>query len=389
MEDAGVLSGRDSLVDRIKKAISRYKNLNKRPPFKPDELFTMVIAVKRQPVTKVQVLKWVLANFKYYQNMVDQEFVNFDPSIEVPSLSRPKTKSNRFRTSIHNVPLNYELYLNTCSAQDGPDRYTMTVASCERGLSRVLPPQHGLAEKAFRLFDLPPELRNMIFNFVFQYPQSGLLFSDYFSMNGRGPAIIDAPADHDMPTWRESCTLPRTAKITDILAPLLVNKQFYEETKSCFLAINHFNFEDNEIMGRRLAKIPKSQRQHIQHVTLHYKIGFSPKMRGAKEAIALLATCGLKKLNLYLEEDKWKETGTTSGGKVFKKNMDLMNMPGLRKLRMMRGLEEVNFYGCPTVEALIKADMLKPKPKPKKKQTGGTKRKAEDEIEGGKKSIRR
>ncbi|KAI6800869.1 hypothetical protein KC361_g2099 [Hortaea werneckii] len=278
MEDAGVLSGRDSLVDRIKKAISRYKNLNKRPPFKPDELFTMVIAVKRQPVTKVQVLKWVLANFKYYQNMVDQEFVNFDPSIEVPSLSRPKTKSNRFRTSIHNVPLNYELYLNTYSAQDGPDRYTMTVASCER---------------------------------------------------------------------------------------------------------------DNEIMGRRLAKIPKSQRQHIQHVTLHYKIGFSPKMRGAKEAIALLATCGLKKLNLYLEEDKWKETGTTSGGKVFKKNMDLINMPGLRKLRMMRGLEEVNFYGCPTVEALIKADMLKPKPKPKKKQTGGTKRKAEDEIEGGKKSIRR
>ncbi|KAI7237739.1 hypothetical protein KC330_g2983 [Hortaea werneckii] len=66
-----------------------------------------------------------------------------------------------------------------------------------------------------------------------------------------------------------------------------------------------------------------------------------------------------------------------------------MNLPGLRKLRTMRGLDEVNFYGCPTVEALIKADMLKPKPKPKKKRIGGTKRKAEGDSEGGKKSIRR
>ncbi|KAI7487071.1 hypothetical protein KC351_g2881 [Hortaea werneckii] len=350
MEDAGVLSGRVSLANRIQKAIAPYKYNSMNPPFTPDEFFTMVIAVTGRPVTKTQVLKWVFANFAFYRRMVEREFVG-DDSSRIP-------QSNIFRAKITDVLCNHELYLKKKSVQGEADTYIMTVASCERVLSRALPPHDERGKKAFRLFDLPSELRNMILDLVFKYPQSGLRF-DFPGLNS---ANIN-PSGRDTWTWRVLTNLSKTAKIKDVLAPLRVNKQFYEEAKGSFFAVNQFHFSSNLAMARLLAKIPESQRRHIHCLTLDYQIG---SYKEAKKAIALLTTCGLKKLNLHLDEDEWK-----------------------KKLRTMRGLEEVNFYGCPTVEALIKADMLKPKPKPKQKRTGGKKRKAEGEREGAKKSIRR
>ncbi|KAI7199354.1 hypothetical protein KC343_g8335 [Hortaea werneckii] len=388
MEQAGALSGSVSLVERIGKTIAPYKYNNKKPPFTPDELFTMVIAVKGRPVTKGQVLQWVFANFKYYKKMVEGEFVDDDPkqfnSDDIYGWRKPETKSGRFRTNINEVPRNHELYLSTESAPNGSARYSMTMASSERILSRVLTPQHPCDGKAFAFFDLPPELRNKIFDLVFQYPRSGLLFA----AEGQKKAIIDAPADYDTQGLHTYNKLERTARIADVLAPLLVNRQFYEEAKGCFFAVNHFHFLNLRTMSGTLAKISESQRRHIQHVTLDYSV-WAYELPDAKEAITLLVTCGLKKLNLYLKEDRWREQGMTRRGKILKSRNNVMNIPGMRKLRAMRGLEEVNFYGCPTVEALIKADMLKPKPKPKQKRTGGTKRKAEGESEGGKKSSRR
>ncbi|KAI7199260.1 hypothetical protein KC343_g5628 [Hortaea werneckii] len=388
MDRAGAPSGHVGLVDRIQKAIAPYKhNTSGKPPFTPDELFTMVIAIKGQPVTKGQVLTWVFANFEYYRKMVEREFVDDNPKQFDSNhyyWRRPETNSGRFRANINDVPRNYELYLKTESMQDGSGKYTMTVASCERILSKVLLPKKRLNKKPFRFLDLPSELRNAIFDLVFQYPRTGLLFA----AKGQKTAMIDSPANYDPQGRHKYGQLERTARISDVLAPLLVNRQFYEEAKGCFFAVNHFYFSNLRAMSGTLAKTSESQRRHIQHLTLDYGVE-NYDLRDARKAIALLTTCGLKKLNLHLEEDKWKELGTTSRGKVFKHRMDIMNIPGLRKLRTMRGLEEVNFYGCRTVEALIKADMLKPKPKPKKKGTGGTKRKGEGESEGGKKSIRR
>ncbi|KAI7011502.1 hypothetical protein KC318_g5150, partial [Hortaea werneckii] len=378
MDQAGALSGRACLVDRIQKAIAFYKNKIYKPPFTPDELFTMAVAVTGRPVTKGQVLKWVFANFQHYRSMIEEEFVDDDPKQLVgPGYwRRPERDSDRFRTSINEVPRNYELYLKARHAQNGPDSYTMTVASCERILFKVLSSKQELNRKAFRFMDLPPELRNTIFDLVFQYPRSGLLFE----AKGQKTAFVGPPAHRDALPYIKLQTLSKTARITDVLAPLLVNRQFYEEAKSCFFAINHFLFADGYTMSLTLNKIPESQRRHIHHLTLDYGIG-SYKLTKARKAIALLATCGLKKLNVYLDEEEWKELGTTRRGRAFKYSLDIMNIPGLRKLRTMRGLEEVHFYGCPTVEALIKADMLKPKPKPKKKGMGGRKRKAEGDSE--------
>ncbi|KAI7286101.1 hypothetical protein KC345_g1293 [Hortaea werneckii] len=388
MQQAGALSGGASLVERIEKTIAPYKYNNRKPPFTPDELFAMAVAVKGRPVTKRQVLQWVFANFKYYKKMVEGEFIDDDPkqfySDDMYDFRRPETKSGRFRANINEVPRNHELYLSTESVPNGSARYSMTMASSGRILSRVLTPQHPYDGKAFAFLDLPPELRNKIFDLVLQYPRSGLLFA----AKGQKTAIIDSPADYDTQGLHRYNKLKRTARIADVLAPLLVNRQFHEEAKGCFFAVNHFHFSKLQAMSGTLAKIPESQRRHIQHVTLDYSV-WAYELPDAKEAIALLVTCGLKKLNLYLKEDRWREHGMTRGGKILKSRNNVLNIPGMRKLRAMRGLEEVNFYGCPTVEALVKADMLKPKPKPKQKRMGGTKRKAEGDSEGGKKSIRR
>lgn len=387
MQQAGALSGRASLVDRIQKAIGFYKDKAYKPPFTPDELFAMAIAVTGRPVTKGQVLKWVFANFKHYRRMLEDEFVDDDPKslLGVGYWGRPERDSDRARMSISDVTKNYEMYLTTETLRNGLERYTMTVASCERILSRkLLSSKQGPDRKAFRFLDLPSELRNAIFDLLFQYPRSGLLFAQ----RGQKTATIDSPADRETHPRTKYNTLPKTARIADILAPLLVNKQFYEEAKACFFAVNHFSFGDNYVAAVTLGKIPEPQRRHIQHITLRYQVD-SHDLRYAKETIALLATCRLKKFNLHLPEAEWRRSGITRRGKVLKNRNNVLNLPGLRRLRTMRGLEEVNFHECPTVEALIKADMLKPTPKPKKKGTSGTKRKAEGDGEGGKKSIRR
>ncbi|KAI7521368.1 hypothetical protein KC331_g19791, partial [Hortaea werneckii] len=114
MEQAGAVSGRAGLVDRIQKAIAPYKhNNNRKPPFTPEELFTMVIAVKGQPVTKGQVLQWVFANFGYYRKMVEREFINDD--------SNRISESSIFRKKISDVLCNYELYLKKKSVQGEAD----------------------------------------------------------------------------------------------------------------------------------------------------------------------------------------------------------------------------------------------------------------------------
>ena len=65
------------------------------------------------------------------------------------------------------------------------------------------------------------------------------------------------------------------------------------------------------------------------------------------------------------------------------RNEEMATLPGLEKLRELRGLETVTFRGCPMLEALLKDDMFKPKTTPRATEEedaagGSEKRKATD-----------
>ncbi|KAI7088688.1 hypothetical protein KC356_g3018 [Hortaea werneckii] len=371
MEQAGATSRHVSLSHRIQEAIAPYKQRDIRPPFTPGELFTMAVATARQPVTMQQVLMWIFSNIEYYRNLALFTFASEAPLSPTDKLKMDIMQG--FRMRLKNVPCFYDLGVNKATKDGERDTYTMTAAACEKALYRVVRPVKPLDRGSFRFFDLPPELRNRIYDLVFHYPQDQLVFARI----PKGRALLHVRQSPKVAVGGEYTCVPTawTSTISDIFAPLLVNKQFYKEARTVFFAINRIFFWNLTVANRILAKMTRFQRQHVHDIAFLYQ-PMAANFRLAESAMAHLAFCGLQKFTLCFSEVLWSKyltaqvaTANVQGGPVpvldfviQEKYGDVRDLPGFQTLRALRGLKEVRFAGCPTVESLLREDMLTPQP---------------------------
>lgn len=363
---------------RIADVIAPFQDSEEEPPFTPKELLVMTLLVEGRPLTERAIIHRVFDHFKYYRQQAYETF--FEPDGFYYSKSRRAAADYRrqFQEVLKQAELPVEIIRNQGASRE--EQYFISAKNCEQMLSGVLHPQGTGDQQPFRFFDLPAELRNTIYELTFQYPKSGLFLSKerkYAYVQTRSIAE-DTKVGHDFQrlTYDGLKEYFRTAPIKDILSPLLVSRQFYQEASPVFYSINHFYFLDSEVMNHVLKSISGGCRSHIRHVSFIYP-AWTYYEKWVAESLAFLATCtSLRKLEIYFDEAAWKEQGSTRTGKQVKKYDSLKNVVGFGGLGRLRGLEEVIFHGCPELEKMLKSKMLQPKPKPDvgmgtKRKTGG------------------
>jgi len=360
-----------SIRHRITALLAPWTSSKQKSPFSEVELFAMALLVAGRPMTEKVIFEWIFEHVGYCRQLAYESFYGGQHYPMYPEPAAVGSARN-LRIAMSNVLGQHDFPVEI-TVIGGVAHYSMSAANGHRVLAHAL----GLnfdRKQSFPFFRLPAELRNTIYELVFQYPKSGLHITGRNSSVAR---VLTRSTDEDVSfnvAGRQHRILA-TAPIEHILAPLLVSRQLHQETLPFFYNSNKFYFGNHQWMHEVLSKIPDAHRDHIKHVSFTYQLYDS------RDAVAHFTTLGklqgLRKLEVHLDEERWKEY-RTGGKRAVKKYEDIAKVPGLRTLGKIRGLEEVIFHGCPTVERILKEGMLKPKPT--RKAAAPRKRKA---FEGG------
>jgi hypothetical protein len=111
-------------------------------------------------------------------------------------------------------------------------------------------------------------LRLRSYELVFQYPASGLRYMGhlhYFYVLSRAPG---PPAQFEswlQSNWRQQL---RTEKLADLLSPVLISRQFYEEVLPVFLTQNTFHLDSTYHLERFLESLPFKHLQQVRTIML-------------------------------------------------------------------------------------------------------------------------
>ncbi|KAH9817383.1 hypothetical protein Tdes44962_MAKER05507 [Teratosphaeria destructans] len=219
-------------------------------------------------------------------------------------------------------------------------------------------PMTGTTEQStFAFFDLPAELRNVIYEHVFRYPVDGLYFEkckpsgDAFLLRADSLQNQIQNGGRRIPRYAPS-NLARTKPIKQILSPRLTNKQFNVEGTPFFFSINRFIFGSHQSMARALGQIGKNK-QYIEQIGVHVSVRRVPV--DAPRSLGLLFLCdNLKRLIIDIDEDIYIRRASAE-------ERQIQRMPGFGALGKLRGLAHVEFLNCPMIESLLKEKMMAPK----------------------------
>ncbi|KAK4905578.1 hypothetical protein LTR49_025147 [Elasticomyces elasticus] len=140
----------------------------------------------------------------------------------------------------------------------------------------------------FPFFELPRELRDRIYQMVFQFPRSGLFFSSLAikKLIVRSCDLEDDSSfDHVIQDHESRSHIPETSTVPDILSPLLANRQFYREAMPLFYSLNSFDFGCQRTMSTVIARLLRAFREHVRSVGVRYdprRTYMTNMTRGAK-----------------------------------------------------------------------------------------------------------
>ncbi|KAK5138281.1 hypothetical protein LTR08_003342 [Meristemomyces frigidus] len=371
--------------ERLEPIIASWASSKERPPFTAKQLFIMALLCEGRTMTIREIMKWTVDHFIHHQVLAFESLFGlcgFTGSTDFGSHNHGNDidhdrvdRAEEFCRQLNEVPSEFDLPLvieQEDNLQNSP-RYSISAGNGEQVLATVLCLRNF--EKVFPFFELPAELRNVIYEMVFRYPRSGLCvqFPDpkaCFPARAGSANILTRSMDDGIdltPGNIFSRNQSWTQSIQTILSPLSVSRQLYKEAAPCFYSVNNFRFRNSRAMHTLLLKVPAQHLKHISHITLAYsKTYHRANQRTIIAAFKLLGSLkGLRKLEVYCDERGWS-------------NGDYG--PWIDALGKIRGLEELKFFGCPTIEGLVKNNMLKPKPTEKVRGATLRKRKAGDDC---------
>ncbi|KAK5697206.1 hypothetical protein LTR97_007341 [Elasticomyces elasticus] len=357
-----------TLQEKTMVAIKPWTDFDEEPPFTERELVILASASTDMPMDDQAVFMWILHSFPYFKELAFEAFWACDHGYR--TLDGQGIKDN--------LKIVFQTYDTAFIASEN-DEMEIELMATDAAVHMVLKQLTGYKssrDSTFSFFKLPAELRNAIYELAFHYSSSGLIWE---SANGRFELFTRNIGDTAMSIsrWNEVGTYSwydkyETLPVGELLASLLTCRQFYAEAMPVFYRVNHFVLDGSDRVIRCLAA---SRSKHIHSISA--RINFSndhEKMIGA--AFKSLADLdSLRVLDLSIDEEAW--LGRSRNGQV-KKYSSISNYPGLKQLRRIRGLSTLYMNGAPQIEALVRADMLSPKPTASTRSGSGRKRKNGD-----------
>jgi hypothetical protein len=132
-------------------------------------------------------------------------------------------------------------------------------------------------------------------------------------------------------------------------------QQFYKEAMPSFYSINNFFHEGLVDLKYNLSKLAPSRLQHITHVSFKYS---SNNPNSAKAFKLLKDINGLRTLNICVDEASWLSKVPTQQEDP-EKYSSVLNLNEMATLRSIRGLNDVTFHGSPTLQSIVRPEMLR------------------------------
>lgn len=218
-----------------------------------------------------------------------------------------------------------------------------------------------------RFLGLPPELRNMIYNMVFQLPKSGLNlyvkteFGEprYFSMITRS-LNERKPLDSWESLRFKSTEFIRSFPTSVLLSLLRCNRQIYLEAVGLFYYKNHFHcfdFADLHSLVKAISS-PKpllgiDRSQFVKHLSFNFEFGDRKKAVEALTAV-FEKFYNLKKLGVYIDEDRWERFKRRNGTPFYHSPEKYPGIDAFYNLIKMPSLETLYVQGkCAKLKTLL------------------------------------
>ena len=223
--------------------------------------------------------------------------------------------------------------------------------------------EHWGSNAKFPFFKLSPELRNKIYEMIFQYPKSGVKLS----RNSNKATLATRSMSENVSRYDDEAWKLTTLPLQKILSPLALSREFYREALPFFYSLNHFVFRSPVDMLETLSKMPDRHFEHVVYISFDvdgkfgnrsdWSPGWDWDVKYCKKAYELLRMMeNLRRLDVYLDEIDWMARyPNTLVGKLE------LRLPAISALGRIRGLEQVNFIGCPSLEGRFKEKMLMPR----------------------------
>ncbi|KAK3673773.1 hypothetical protein LTR78_006326 [Recurvomyces mirabilis] len=123
----------------------------------------------------------------------------------------------------------------------------------------------------FPFLDLPPEIRNRIYDVVFRFLKSGVCLDTGSAKNGA--RVLSKSLNNTDVSWRDRSGQFRTQSIRKILSPLATSKQFRQEALPYFYQVNTFVFLDQGDMNVTLRRLPKAHIPFLRSIKFTYLAG--------------------------------------------------------------------------------------------------------------------
>lgn len=288
-----VVAERASVKLEIEAVIEPYCHSTERPPFTVAEMAVMAILCSyERSLSRNKIHEWAIRTFRFYTDQAISRFVACGNGDTCGGNDWPDTSLLPDFSQVYDdwtVPLFHaQSRLPVLQDRNRSAGVPVAVGPGRVFLSSWLEPKRN---GTFPFFELPPELRNVIYEMVLRFPRSGLAVlhacpeskDPNFCALERREATISPPRSWNVEPL--TCTkwiddrhttgqnYLQCGTLSDVLAMLCVNKQTYAEALPIFYRDNAFYTFDLDSTINLLHELPSSRAQHLSDLTVHLSYG--------------------------------------------------------------------------------------------------------------------
>ncbi|KAI6804105.1 hypothetical protein KC361_g317 [Hortaea werneckii] len=306
-----------SLRNEVQEVIRPYMTAEEYPPFSGGELVVMALVdTDDDSLPRDRILRWVIDTFKYYHDaFIDKALQTLGPDPNFDHGSDEGIFENITKAfTEYELPIRESrVVINKCKKI----LYSVTTRAARVYLRRWLESER---KGVFLFLELPPEIRNTIYELLFAFPPSGVHVQEADGRKGFDAFFlerIDEPGPSER-KWSDSLLQGSQfmikKSVDDILALLQVNKQVYKEAMPLFYLLNTFHFDHLSFEVEKFPQsMPISRFEHLRnlHLDLTEDIAEWLLVWWADITQALnTKAVGFAKLKISMTDDAWLGIGS-------------------------------------------------------------------------------
>jgi hypothetical protein len=368
------------LKAEVEAAVKPYASDTTKPPISVAELMVMAWVCRKNDdlaVSDEQISDWIFLTFGYYHQIALKELHRHaNQEFHSPRWSSLPCRTPFLHFIRQRVFQLERLDFPLSIKKDHEDEqvFQSTTASSRQFLRRILKAE---LPSFSRFFQLPPELRMMVYEEVFQVDENCWLQYDDEEFNPqygtcqfrlsvspnrpKGSLVLNCTKQLNTKMRHEKFRAWATESTSQILALLCANRQIFEEAMPVFYNINTFAVPDIHGLSDMLLHCGARRRPFFTSIAFRFTPSYGTARDGPKASIKAFdllkdVKC-LRSLKVCVSDNDFLKG---PGAKFVARYSSVGRIPGIRLLSEVRVLKLDTGSNCPLIDAYLRPKMLKP-----------------------------